>query len=186
MPDESEKLLMAVFTDQDDVLEATKACREAGFTFYDVYSPYAVHGLDRAMGLPFSKITWVTFICGILGTTIATAGMWYISAWDWPINIGGKAPFPFPAMVPIMFELTVLIGGLCTMLALFAVCRLFPGRKARLLHLRQTDDRFLIVLRQDEDYNEAKAREIFTANNAEEIKEIDEEYDAELAQEGAA
>jgi hypothetical protein len=177
MPEQEDKLFMGVFTDEDHCLDATKACREAGMNFYDVYAPYAVHGLDRAMGLPFSKITWVTFSCGLLGMTIALSGMWYISAYDWPLNIGGKPALPFPAMIPVTFELTVLIGGLCTMLALFVFCFLYPGKHARMFHPRQTDDRFVIVLEQDEDFDAAKAKEIFTANHAEEMKEVDADYD---------
>ncbi len=177
MADEQEKLVMGVFADEEHCLEATKACREAGFTFFDVFAPYAVHGLDRAMGLPFSKITWVTFSCGLLGMSIALSGMWYISAFDWPLNIGGKPPLPLPAMIPITFELTVLIGGLCTMLGLFVFCFLFPGKHARMFHARQTDDRFVIVLEEDEDFNEAKAREIFSANHVEEMKQVDADYD---------
>lgn len=182
---EADNLFLGVFTDEDDVLEATKKCRDADFNFYDVFSPYAVHGLDRAMGLPFSKITWVTFLCGLMGTTIAISGMTYVSWWDWPINIGGKATFPWPAFVPIMFELTVLIGGVSTMLALFAFCRIFPGKKARLFHPRVTDDRFVIAIEVDEDFDEAKCREIFEAHNVEEMKEVAPDYDA-LKEGGAA
>lgn len=182
---EGDNLFLGVFTDEDDVLEATKKCRDADFNFYDVFSPYAVHGLDRAMGLPFSKITWVTFLCGAMGTTIAIAGMTYVSWWDWPLNIGGKSPFPFPAFVPVMFELTVLIGGLSTMLALFALCRIFPGKKPRLFHPRVTDDRFVIAIEVDEDFDEAKCREIFSAHNVEEMKEVAPDYDA-LKEGGAA
>ncbi|MBX3460946.1 MAG: DUF3341 domain-containing protein [Planctomycetes bacterium] len=181
MPEEQNNLFMAVFTDEDHCLEAVKACTQANFTYHDVLAPYAVHGLDRAMGLPFSKITWVTFLCGLGGTSIAFLGMGYISGWDWPLNIGGKGALPFPAMVPIMFELTVLLGGLCTMLALFAFCFLFPGKQARLFHARQTDDRFVVVLEMDEDFSEAKAREIFTANHAEEIRQVPHDYNVNAA-----
>ena len=183
---EEDNLFLGVFTDEDDVLEATKKCRDADFNFYDVFSPYAVHGLDRAMGLPFSKITWVTFLAGTMGCIIGFAGMTYVSWWDWPINIGGKSPFPFPAFVPVMFELTVLIGGLSTMLALFALCRIFPGKKARLLHPRVTDDRFVIAIEVDEDFDEAKCREFFEAHNVEEMKEVPSDYDALADQGGAA
>ncbi|MCA8911727.1 MAG: DUF3341 domain-containing protein [Planctomycetes bacterium] len=180
IPDEDrDNLFIGVFSDEDDVLHATEECRKADFNFYDVFTPYAVHGLDRAMGLPFSKVTWVTFLCGALGTTIAISGMTYISAWDWPLNIGGKPPFPFPAFVPIMFELTVLIGGVCTMLGLFAMCGIFPGKKARLFHPRVTDDRFVIVLEVDEDFDEAKCREIFGRHHVEEMKEVDPDYEVE-------
>jgi hypothetical protein len=103
--------------------------------------------------------------------------MAYISGWDWPLNIGGKSPVPVPAMIPIMFELTVLIGGVCTFLGLLAMCRLIPGRKARLLHARQTDDRFVIALDCELDFVETKAREIFERHRAEEIKRVPRDYD---------
>jgi hypothetical protein len=186
MADQRPDLFLGVFGDQEHTLEATKACREAGFTFHDVFAPYAVHGLDRAMGLPFSKITWVTFLCGAMGCIIAIAGMAYVSAWDWRLNIGGKEPFPFPAFVPVMFELTVLIGGICTMLGLFAMCRIFPGKKARLFHPRVTDDRFVIAIEMDEDFNESRCREIFAAHHAEEVKQVGPDYDAMAAEGGAA
>jgi hypothetical protein len=129
------------------------------------------------MGLSFSKITWVTFLCGLTGTTTALCGMAYISGWDWPLNIGGKAPVPLPAMIPITFELTVLFAGVCTFLGMLAMCRLLPGRKARLLHPRQTDDRFVIALDCELDFNESKAREIFERHHAEEIKRVPRDYD---------
>lgn len=171
-------LFCGVFADEDDTLEATKACREAGFEFYDVYTPYAVHGLDRAMGLPFSKVTWVTFCFGALGTTIALSGMSYAAWWDWPLNVGGKEALPFPAFIPITFELTVLIGGVCTMLGMFAMCLLFPGKKAKLLHKGQTDDKFVIALKKTETFDEKKAREIFGAHHVEEMAHRDSSYDA--------
>jgi hypothetical protein len=185
MPESTEdRLYLGVFTDQDDVLRATRSCRDEDFTFEDVYSPYAVHGLDRAMGLPFSKITWVTFLCGAMGGASAFAGMAYISWWDWPLNIGGKPELPVPAMIPITFEVTVLVGGLCTMLALFVFCRLFPGKHARLMHPKVTDDRFVIALVQDEDFDLDRAKEIFRQNNVEEILDVDADYDASEHQAG--
>jgi hypothetical protein len=63
------------------------------------------------------------------------------------------------------------------MLGLFVFCFLYPGKHARIFHARQTDDRFVIVLKEDEDFNEAKAREIFSANHVEEMKQVDADHD---------
>lgn len=174
-----DKYFIGVFTTQKDVVGATESCRDAGLTFHDVFTPYAIHGMERSMGLPPSKITWVTFLCGALGTSIAISGMGYVTWWDWPLNVGGKSPFPFPAFIPIMFELTVLIGGVSTMLGLFALCRIFPGKPARLWHPRVTDDRFVVVLCCDDKFTEDQARDIFTKYNAEEMKEVDLDYSVE-------
>lgn len=178
-------LFVGVFADEDQTLDAVKACREAGLEFKDVYTPFAIHGLDRAMGLPFSKITWVTFLCGLMGTTIALSGMWYVTYWDWPLNVGGKPAFPFPAFVPIMFELTVLIGGVCTFLGMLAFCMLYPGKKAQMLHPRQTDDHFVVALKKGENFDEPRARAIFEAHHAVEIATRAHDYDAVTAAEAA-
>ena len=58
----SRRTLVTVFEHEDDILGATKAIREAGFRIADVYAPYAVHGLDHAMGLQPSKLPWVCFV----------------------------------------------------------------------------------------------------------------------------
>ena len=95
-----------------------------GFKKYDAYTPYPVHGLDDAMGLKRSWIPYATFFAGITGAISAAALEIWTSAVDWPINIGGKPMVSFPAFIPIIFELTVLFGGLTTMGALFYACDL--------------------------------------------------------------
>ncbi len=136
-----------IFDSEESILAVTSASRLAGFDIVDVYSPYAVHGLDEAMGLRRSWMPWVCFVCGLLGAV----GMWWLATWalavDWPSNIGGKPLNSFPAIVPIIFEMVVLCGGYGVIFALLIHCRLLPGRKARLVHPRITDDRFAIVLR---------------------------------------
>ena len=62
----SRRLLLAHFEHEDDVLEATDAVRASGLTIVDVHTPYAVHGLDRAMGLRPSKLPWVCFLLGLV------------------------------------------------------------------------------------------------------------------------
>ena len=46
------RVLVSVFKSEDDILQATRAARKEGLEIVDVFTPYAVHGMDRAMGLP--------------------------------------------------------------------------------------------------------------------------------------
>ncbi len=135
-----------VFDSEESILAVTRESRRRGFQIADVYTPYAVHRLDEAMGLRRSWLPWVCFICGILGG----AAMLWLATWtlaiDWPSNIGGKPFNSLPAIVPIVFEMVVLCAGYGVIFALLIHCRLLPGRKARLVHPRVTDDRFAIVL----------------------------------------
>jgi len=142
----SQRVLMAVFEHEDDLLAATDAVRREGLRIVDAFTPYAVHGLDRAMGLRPSRLTWVCFVCGMTGAI----GMLWFQHWtasiNWAIDVGGKPWNSLPSDVPVAFEAAVLLAGFGSVLALFGVSRLFPGKKVRMLHPRITDDRFVLVI----------------------------------------
>jgi hypothetical protein len=142
----SQSVLIGYFDSEEKILAATRSVREAGYDIHDVYTPYAVHGMDEAMGLPRSRLTWVTFLAGLTGLTAALSLQLYTSVVSWPINVGGKPFNSFPAFIPVSFELTVLFAGLATVAAFLARCTLFPGQK-RLALPRVTDDRFALALR---------------------------------------
>jgi hypothetical protein len=118
----------------------------SGMAIHDVYTPYAVHGMDEAMGLRKSRLTWVCFFAGLTGFTCAVALQTWAAVFSWPLNVGGKPFFSGPAFVPVTFELTVLFASLTTVAALFARERLFPGASPKVLP-RVTNDRFALALR---------------------------------------
>ncbi|MHC4840166.1 MAG: DUF3341 domain-containing protein [Planctomycetota bacterium] len=178
IPGKQHDLFLGMFTDEFETLEAVTEITKEGFEYYDVFAPFAVHGLDRAMDLPRSKITYVTFFMGLFGLTFGLVGLTYVTSIDWPINIGGKQGFPFASFVPVLFELTVLIAGLSTMVGLFIFCKIFPGKRPRLFHPRVTDDTFVIALNKVSGFDEKRARAIFEKYNATEIKSVDPDYDA--------
>ncbi|GEN11113.1 quinol:cytochrome c oxidoreductase membrane protein [Myxococcus fulvus] len=141
----SAPVLIGYFEKEEQVLEATRAVREAGHDLRDVYTPYAVHGLDDAMGLKPSRLTWVCFVGGLTGCTLAMSLQLYTSVVSWPLNVGGKPFNSFPAFIPVTFELTVLFAALTTVAAFLVRTKLFPGNKQPALP-RVTDDRFAIVV----------------------------------------
>ncbi|HZI09838.1 MAG TPA: DUF3341 domain-containing protein [Myxococcus sp.] len=141
----SAPVLIGYFDSEEKVLDATRAVREAGYTLHDVYTPYAVHGMDDAMGLKPSRLTWVCFGAGLLGATAALSLQYYTSVVSWPLNVGGKPFNSFPAFIPVTFELTVLFAALITVASFLVRTRLFPGSRRQALP-RVTDDRFAIAL----------------------------------------
>jgi hypothetical protein len=140
--------LVAFFEGEEAFLQAAEAARAAGLAIEDAFVPYAVHGMDDALGLRRSRLTWVCFLAGLTGGTFALSFQLWTSAVSWPLNIGGKPLASYPAFVPVTFELTVLTAALVSAVTFFVRSRLFPGKKATTLP-RVTDDRFALVITED-------------------------------------
>lgn len=158
----SKRLLLNVFENEHDIVHATKTAREEGYTIVDVYTPFAVHGLDDAMGLKPSKLGWVCFALGLTG---AVAKLWFqiwTSSQSWPVNVGGKPMSSVPAFVPVTFEIMVLFAGVGTVITFFALRKLFPGKKPKALYEGATNNRFILVLEQsDAGFDLQKVRMMF-------------------------
>ncbi len=157
----SQHLVLATFVHEDDLLAATKAARGRGLHIIDAFTPYAVHGLDRALGLKPSRLTWVCFICGMCGFL----GMLWFEHWSasisWPIDVGGKPWNSLPSDIPVAFEAAVLLAGSGSVFALFAISRLYPGKDWQYIAQRATDDRFVLVIDEADADFDAKAIEVF-------------------------
>ena len=160
----SDRVFVATFEHEDDLLAATDAVRKEGLDIVDVYTPYAVHGLDRAMGLKQSRLTWVCFVCGMIGVI----GMLWFEHWsaavDWPLDVGGKPWNSLPSDAPVAFEAAVLLAGFGSVFALLAVCRLYPGKKPEVVNPRVTDDQFVIVIKEQDASFDFEAMSRFLAD----------------------
>jgi hypothetical protein len=137
--------VLGFFESPEQILVATAKVKSANYRYFDVFSPYPIHGLDHAQGLKRSPIPYVTFIAGLTGFLLAFLFEVWTSSVDWPINVGGKPYNSWPAFVPIMFELTVLFAGLSTVGAMFAFNGL-PNMKRKAFDPSLTNNRFAIVI----------------------------------------
>jgi hypothetical protein len=153
--------VVGYFDDEHRLIAAAQAARAAGVGVSDAFIPYAVHGLDEAIGQRPSRLPWVCFLAGLLGGASALSFEIWVSAVSWPINVGGKPFASIPAFIPVTFELTVLSAALCSAGAFLFRSRLFPGRKSAPLP-RVTDDRFALVLERDD----ARTRELLSRAGA--------------------
>jgi len=167
-PQNGKKLLVGFFEAESEILSAARAARKAGYQIDDVYTPYAVHGMDEAMGLPQSRLSWVTFLAGLSGLVLMLTFEWWMTAVAWPLNVGGKPYFSLPAYIPVAFEFTVLCAGLCSVGALFLVAKLYPGKQRPQLP-RVTNDRFALAVKLGGPADEGAVRKLFAAQHAVEI-----------------
>lgn len=141
------KIVYGAFRAEEPFLRATREARLAGHKIYDTYTPYAVHGLEEAMGTPRTRLGIVCFWLGVLGMTAGLGFQWWVGAFSWPLNIGGKTYSAIPALIPVTFEMTILFAAIGTVLAFLIRARLWPGREAVLIHGGITDDRFILALK---------------------------------------
>ena len=92
--------VLAEFSGTDTLLKAAQTVREAGYRNFDCYSPFPVHGLDKAMGLGRSPLGYMIGIAASLGLIGITVFIWWVSAVDYPLVISGKELFSYQAFVP--------------------------------------------------------------------------------------
>ena len=132
--------VIAEFTTPAAIMHAAEKVRDAGFTRWDVFTPFPVHGMDRAMGLRNSKVGWFAFIGGVTGYTSGMLMIWFMNALDYPIVVGGKPMFSPYAAFPPSYELTILLGAFGSLFGM-----LFLNRLPRLYHPLLKNKRFSLV-----------------------------------------
>lgn len=177
--------LIGLYDRPEQLLEAAARVRDAGWTSWDCHTPYAVHGLDQAMGLKESRIPWLTLTAGFAGVGLALLMQWWMSAIDYPVRIGGKPLFSWPAFVPITFEIFVLMAALATFGAVVVFGRL--GRWHSPLHdsdvmAEVVTNRFGLVLSaEDPNYREEAARSLLASTGCDDIRPLVERVEEDDA-----
>ena len=144
------KVIQALYNDDDVLMLAVKKVKAAKYHIEEVYCPFPVHGLDKAMGLAPTRLAITAFMYGLVGLAVSITMMNYIMIEDWPQDIGGKPSFSYlenmPAFVPIMFELTVFFAAHLMVITFYMRSRLWPFKKAENPDVRTTDDLFLMEI----------------------------------------
>jgi hypothetical protein len=110
--------LMAEFETPQQVLEAARRAREAGYTAMDAYTPYTVEGLAAELGLPRTRVPSVVLIAALVGAAVGFFMQYYTMAVDYPLNVGGRPANSWPMFVPIAFEVMVLVAGFAALLGM--------------------------------------------------------------------
>ncbi|MEW6506232.1 MAG: quinol:electron acceptor oxidoreductase subunit ActD [Bacteroidota bacterium] len=166
-----------IFNTPDEILHAAKKTLEYGFKKYDVHTPYPIHGMNKAMKLPPSKLGYVALVVGLSSALAALLLMFWMSAVDYPIIIGGKPFFSFPAYVPVIFEVTVLSASIATVLTMLFIYFKLPNN-AHPLHdtdymKKVSSDKYGISIQaEDEKFDEEKVKKFLTEIGAKEINAV--------------
>jgi hypothetical protein len=140
---------VGTFATPDDLVEAGRKIRGMGYTKLDAMTPFPVHGIDEAIGVPYSKIGWIVVCAAIAGILTAQGLIYYVGVINYPLVIGGKPLFDFTFSIPVTFETAVLFSSIICFLSIWGLSglpRLYhPSMNYRNAH-RSSDDRFLLVI----------------------------------------
>ena len=158
------------------IFHACEELKAAGYRNFDAHTPFPVHGLEKAMGLKPSRLPFIVLICAAGGFSLALWLQTWTHLYFYPQNISGKPLFAFPAMVPILFELTVLFsafGAFFGMWALNGLPQWFHPVMQYSQFERFSDDAFLVsVEASDPSYDPARTRALLEKLGAKDIEEV--------------
>jgi hypothetical protein len=110
--------LMAEFETAQQILDASRRAREAGYSDMDAYTPYPVEGLSAELGLQRTSVPFVVLVGGLVGASVGFFMQFYSMAVDYPLNVGGRPFNSWPVFIPIAFEVMVLVAAFAALLGM--------------------------------------------------------------------
>jgi hypothetical protein len=184
--------LLAEFYTPGAVMHAAEKVRDAGFRWWDVLTPFPVHGMDRAMGVRPTILPVLVFMAGLTGCALGFLLQAFTNGMNWSVfgglpgmwvtgykfMISGKPFISVPTFIPVMFELTILlaaVGCVLLMLLLNGLPRLHHPLFASERFRRVTDDRFFIVIEaRDPKFSRTKAEALLRSAGAVNVEAVEE------------
>lgn len=176
--------LIAQFTTTPEVYHAAEAMRDAGYTQWDVYSPFPIHGIDDAMGIKRTRLPLIVGAAAICGVVCGYLLQWYGSNVGYQLVTQGK-PYGsvteggWEAFVPITFELGVLFAAFASLIGMLALNGL-PRHHHPLMKkdafLRVSDDTFMICVEAcDPKFDPKATKDLLRSLHATNIELVEDE-----------
>jgi hypothetical protein len=141
----SKDYILGVFDDEATLVDAFEKVKAKGIQPVEVYTPYPVHEILEGMK-DKTYITHAAFFYGLFAALGILGFLSYAAGISWPLNYGGKPFNAFPSFIVVTIVATILSITLLTLLTFSVSAKIFPGKKAEIIHPRATDDKFVMVL----------------------------------------
>ncbi len=174
--------ILAEFATPADLYHASERVRDAGYTKWDTFTPFPIHGMEEAMGIKRTKLPLLVAAGGFTGVGLAYLMQWWMSA-DYHMVVQGK---PYGSLlsggwqpfVPITFELGILFAAfssLIGMLALNGLPRWHHPLLKKERFLASSEDRFFVCIEaKDANFDPDKTRALLEGAGATSIELVEE------------
>ncbi len=168
--------ILAEVRNPKELIDIARTVNKNGYKKYDTFSPFPIHGIDKAMSLQKSKLGWIVLSHGLVGLIVALSMIYFMMVVDYPLNISGKSAWNIPAWIPVTFELTILLsafGAVFGMLFLNGLPKLNHPLFTSENFKKATNDGFFICIEADDPQFEAeKVHHLLSVAGATNIEEI--------------
>jgi len=171
--------VMAEFHTPVEVYAAAEKVRDAGYSHWDVYAPFPIHGIEEAMGMKRTILPVFVAAGAFTGAGLAYLMQWWMTAADYPLVVQGKPPYAWEPFTPIVFELGVLLSAftaLGSMLALNGLPRWHHPLFNKDRFLRCSQDRFCIAIEAaDAKFNPESTKRLLQSAGAHAIELVEQD-----------
>lgn len=170
--------LLAEFGGEHELAAAARQVRDAGYTRTDAFMPYPSHTVIEALGVKRSKVPLIVFLGGALGAIGGYLMQYWMSAVDYPLNIGGRPLNSWVSFIVVTFELTILLGSLSGVIGMFALNRLpqpyHPVFNVEAFRAAASRDGFFLAIEaSDERYDRDAAMDLLRRAGAVRVSEVE-------------
>jgi hypothetical protein len=171
--------VMGEFTTPDELIEAARKVREAGYRRFDSYAPFPVEGLSEAMHLKRNLVPLITLLGGLAGGLGGFGFQYWVNVSSYAMNIGGRPLNSWPAFIPVTFELTILGASLSAVLGMLALNGLpqphHPVFNVHRFSHASTDRFFICIEARDKKFHLAETARFLQSLHAHHVSEVSDD-----------
>jgi len=113
--------LLAEFEQPEELINAVRRARAAGYRKMDAYTPFPVEHLAEELGFHRTALPVIVLIGGVIGCAGGFFLQYWISVLDYPLNVGSRPFNSWPSFIPVTFELTILCAALSAVLGMLGL-----------------------------------------------------------------
>ncbi len=169
--------LLAEFRSPQEVVLAAERVHEAGYRKVDGYSPYPIEELSEALELHKSHLPKLVLLGGIAGCLGGFGLEYWASVIEYPMTIGGRPAFSWPAFIDPAYETTILFAAATAVLGMLALNGLpepyHPVFNVPGFALASRDKFFILIEATDPKFDRAATATYLKSLGATEVSEVE-------------